>query len=446
MDVRANQQSGGFHRLPISILFLVLSFLLLVNCGGDADEPAEAITDAAATVAHVPEPDPGTWLDGEILPGKGMEDSLLAVDGFGLSQALEVVNGLRDHVDFRYLKAGQPFRIRLSENESTIEEFVFSPDVVTHHRLDRDPETGSFVYRLEEYPTTRRVRLLEGTIRTTLNQALKDRGDASDRVRGVVTGVLECLVSFRTHARSGDYYAVLVEDRMYEGEPVPPSRILYACYEGRRAGFHEAFYYDDGDPSSSWNGHYDLRGRALVHSAMRYPLDRIHVTSTYGRRRHPVTGRYSMHYGVDYRARTGTPVYAVAKGTVIDAGYGKLDGRYVVIRHLDRTRTYYLHLSRISVRRGQKVKAREVIGRAGATGRVNGPHLHFGVRDPRGRWRNPLMQKMIAAPKLDEKRKAVFLKQAADIRDRLNQAIPPYSCLPGSDKPVLIIPPAGPGR
>lgn len=363
--------------------------------------------------------EPLEWLSGEILPGKGMEDSLLAVDGFGIRQAMDVVNGLRDEVDFRYLKAGQPFRLVLSEDGQRIDQFVFSPDPVTHHWLKRDPDTGSFVYSLEQYPTERRVRLIRGTIETTLNQALKDRPDVTDHVRGIVNGVLECLVSFRTQARVGDRYTVMIEERLFDGNVVTPSRVLYAAYRGKRAGFHEAYAYDDGDPASSWNGHYDEKGRALVHSAMRYPLDRIHVTSPFGRRRHPVTGKWSMHHGVDYRARVGTPVYAVAKGTVEKTGREAIDGRFVVLRHLDGTRTYYLHLDRISVKRGQHVKAREVIGRSGATGRVNGPHLHFAVRTSGGKWLNPLMQKMIAAPKLDDKRMAALSRQIGDVRTEL---------------------------
>lgn len=399
-----------------------MAVLLLLFAGFSCGRPGEEPAPVATPAVTAPEPETVNWLSGGILPGKGMEDSLLAVDGFGIRQAMDVVNGLRDHVDFRYLKAGQPFRLVLSEDGERIDRFVFSPDPVTHHWLRRDPETDAFVYQLEEYPTERRLRLIQGTLETTLNQALKDREDVSDTVRGVVNGVLECLVSFRTHARVGDRYTILVEDQLYEGEIVTPSRVLYTAYRGRRAGFHEAFGYDDGDKSSSWNGHYSEQGKALVHSAMRYPLDRIHVTSPFGRRRHPVTGKWSMHHGVDYRARVGTPVYSVAKGTVEKTGREAIDGKYVIVRHMDGTRTYYLHLNRISVKKGQAVKARGVVGRSGATGRVNGPHLHFAVRTARGKWLNPLMQKMIAAPKLDEARKAKLSEQIVTIREELAMA------------------------
>ncbi len=363
------------------------------------------------------------WLRGEILPGKGFEDSILAVDGFGLRQAMGVVNALRGEVDFRRLKAGQSFRIRLSPDGKRIVKFVFQPDKITRHILVWNGETGKYDYTLKIFPTKKRVRLIEGKIETTLDQALKARGDVSNHIRNVANGVLECLVNFRRHARKGDYFRILVEDRLYRGEIVPPSRVLYVSYNGRRTGFHEGFRYDDGRAGSVWTGHYDRKGHALLHSSFRYPLNRIHVTSTFGWRRHPVTGRRSFHYGVDFRARVGTPVFAVAKGKVVRAGYKKLDGNFVELKHLDGTRTYYLHLSRILVGKGQLVRAHQEIGLSGKSGRVTAPHLHFGIRAANGKWLNPLRVRMIAAARLPKKKFARFQRQVERINCQLNHEL-----------------------
>ena len=104
------------------------------------------------------------------------------------------------------------------------------------------------------------------------------------------------------------------------------------------------------------------------------------VTSKYGYRPHPVTGRYQHHAGIDFRAATGTRVYASKSGRVIFAkwkgGYGKLVG----IEHAGNFTTWYGHLSRISVKVGQTVSQGKVIGLSGNTGISTGPHLHFEIR------------------------------------------------------------------
>ncbi|WP_406527401.1 peptidoglycan DD-metalloendopeptidase family protein [Streptomyces sp. I8-5] len=88
-----------------------------------------------------------------------------------------------------------------------------------------------------------------------------------------------------------------------------------------------------------------------------------------------------IHTGTDFPVPTGTPVHAVAAGTVIVGGQGAAYGNHVVIRHADGKFTLYAHLSTISVADGQAVKAGDVIGLSGATGNATGPHLHFEVRN-----------------------------------------------------------------
>jgi murein DD-endopeptidase MepM/ murein hydrolase activator NlpD len=104
----------------------------------------------------------------------------------------------------------------------------------------------------------------------------------------------------------------------------------------------------------------------------------------------PVGGPYSdlfgprgrrFHTGIDYPAARGTPVTAAAAGQVTFAGWSLGGwGRLVTIEHSSRTRTHYAHLSRVGVRVGQRVEARQRIGRVGASGHATGPHLHFEVQ------------------------------------------------------------------
>lgn len=105
------------------------------------------------------------------------------------------------------------------------------------------------------------------------------------------------------------------------------------------------------------------------------------LTSVFGKRKHPVTGKVSTHGGIDIAAPSGTWVGAAADGVVIlastDAGHY---GTAVFIDHKNGYITHYGHLSSYNVRVGQKVRAGQLIAKSGATGRVTGPHLHFTVK------------------------------------------------------------------
>ncbi|AKL98209.1 M23 family metallopeptidase [Endomicrobium proavitum] len=105
------------------------------------------------------------------------------------------------------------------------------------------------------------------------------------------------------------------------------------------------------------------------------------LSSVFGKRKHPVTGKVSLHGGIDIAVKSGTWVGAAADGVVILASYDA--GHYgtaVFIDHQNGYITHYGHLSSINVRVGQRVKAHQLIGKSGATGRVTGPHLHFTVK------------------------------------------------------------------
>ena len=110
-----------------------------------------------------------------------------------------------------------------------------------------------------------------------------------------------------------------------------------------------------------------------------YPV-RGRLTSPFGYRTDPFTGTRRMHYGIDLANRAGTPVRATMDGTVVVvANHPQGYGNYIVIRHARGYQSLYGHLSRILVRKGQRVIQGQKIGLMGSTGRSTGPHLHFSL-------------------------------------------------------------------
>jgi murein DD-endopeptidase MepM/ murein hydrolase activator NlpD len=112
----------------------------------------------------------------------------------------------------------------------------------------------------------------------------------------------------------------------------------------------------------------------------RRPVDEMRLTSTFGNRSDPFTGRRARHNGIDIPGPVGTPIYATADGTVGRAqrlgGYGN----YVEVEHGNAMQTRYGHLSQILVQPGQQVRRGDMIGLMGSTGRSTGSHLHYEVR------------------------------------------------------------------
>jgi murein DD-endopeptidase MepM/ murein hydrolase activator NlpD len=109
------------------------------------------------------------------------------------------------------------------------------------------------------------------------------------------------------------------------------------------------------------------------------PVAAGYLSSFFGRRTDPFSGKQAFHKGVDFTARSGTPVHAVASGVVTWAGWDKDYGRLIEIRHSDGYRTRYAHNSAILVKPGDVVEKGQAIARVGRTGRASGTHLHLEV-------------------------------------------------------------------
>lgn len=431
-DVLGLRSTPPSRRLVIVIFFLVVASVVgYLFFPRDTSQPPAVLwspnPDASYLGYATLNPDEKAssgYAEGWILPYKGFEDSLLAISGVTLPMALEITNAIRDHIDFSKIYAGESLKVRFSPDRQSVVEFIYSPNFATFHTLTRDRLTGKLHYRYTRLATETRYRIISGTLEGTLNASLAKRPDVSTWIRQAVNNALEGMISFATDARNGDEFRILVAEEFHQGRRLPGGRVLYAAYRGKVAGFREAFWYEDFEPDSAFNAHYTIDGKALASTGMRLPVDRIRVTSPFGYRIHPITGRRQMHNGVDYAGAIGDPVYAVTTGTVVFAGRDGPSGLKIVLRHADGTLTYYLHLSAIGVRVGQTVKTGQIIGRVGSTGLSNGPHLHFGVFDKKQGWVNPLRIKMIAAPTLSGERFERFKNQVLEIRgllDRLSQ-------------------------
>ena len=127
---------------------------------------------------------------------------------------------------------------------------------------------------------------------------------------------------------------------------------------------------------------------ALQNIPLKPPMQHYYVSSSYGPRKHPVTGKYRMHHGIDLAGTWQENITVSADGTVVFAGYHGSFGKVIRIKHNYGIMTTYGHLAKINVKRGDLVIEGQVIGKMGRTGKVKGAHLHYEI-SVNGKSQNP---------------------------------------------------------
>lgn len=220
-----------------------------------------------------------------------------------------------------------------------------------------------------------------------------------------LAGIFGWDIDFALDIRKGDHFEILYQERVVEGEVVGRGKIIAAIFTNQGDTFKAIINDKNGN-------YYDENGRAMKKAFLRSPLDFRRVSSNFNpRRRHPVTGKVRAHRGTDYAAPVGTPIWAAGDGIVQKSSYNQFNGNYVFIKHSNTYITKYLHLTKRTVKTGQRVKQGQTIGTLGGTGRVTGPHLHYEFL-VNGVHKNPRTVKLPQSKSLTGKDKATFIANA----------------------------------
>ena len=127
--------------------------------------------------------------------------------------------------------------------------------------------------------------------------------------------------------------------------------------------------------------YFDENGKSVKKTLMKTPINGARLSSSYGKRKHPILGYTKMHTGTDFAAPTGTPIMASGDGKIIKAGWCGGGGNCVKIKHNSTYQTVYAHMSKFGrgIKKGARVKQGQIIGYVGSTGMSTGPHLHYEV-------------------------------------------------------------------
>ncbi|SDM86853.1 murein DD-endopeptidase [Franzmannia pantelleriensis] len=290
--------------------------------------------------------------------------------GLGYSEVLQLLDKMPDRNVLTRWRAGHHFDYQLDEDGELLALRVMK-NPRSGFLIERDPDTAFEISSIEKAgePTQ---RMFAGTVSGSFGRSAEATGLSASEV-AQLSNLLEKKLDFRRDTRRGDRFQVLVESDLIDGQSLD-SRVLAVKYEGARMDLTVI-------RNSSDNRFYTPEGYSLDPAFERYPFDgNYRMSSSFNlRRKHPVTGRVSPHYGTDWAMPIGTSINAPADGRVEKVGNHPLAGRFIVVRHDNGYRTRYLHLSEPLVSRGERVSMGETIAKSGNTGRSTGPHLHYEV-------------------------------------------------------------------
>ena len=350
---------------------------------------------------------------GDLDRGQSLSGALLE-QGVPAAVVEQIRDELRPVFDFRRSRSGDAYRLAL-DSDGRVVDFRYSLSAEESIYLYWDGE--SYLARREHAEFEPRIATLAGRVDESLYESIRELGEYPQLADGLAE-IFAWDIDFTRNAQPGDEFRLLYE-RLYltndDGEEVyvRPGRIMAARYRGAE-GEYSAIYFETEDGRGSY---FRPDGTSVERAFLAAPLRYSRISSTFtNARHHPILNVTRRHPGIDYAAAEGTPLWAVAAGTVVYRGSAGASGNLVKIRHANGYVSHYAHLSRFAeeLETGSHVRQKQVIGYVGQTGLATGAHVCFRVTS-NGRYVNPLEIKSPVTRPVDP----VLSRDFARVRDRL---------------------------
>lgn len=313
--------------------------------------------------------------------------------------------------DVRKFRAGNRYWLLYREDSIKLgTHLIYQIDPISYVIYELQDSFKVYSYRL---PTDTIERVASGVIEKSLYHTMMDMHSNYDL--GIALAEIYAWTIDFFHLAKGDRIRVIYDEVRSNGELISSGNIKAAEFIHKGDTFYAFYFRQD-----SLHSYFDQKGKSLRSMFLKAPLKYTRISSRYTMRRfHPVQKRWKAHLGTDYAAPTGTPIYSVGNGIVIESGYHRGNGNYVKVKHNSTYTTQYLHMSRIdaSARKGKHVRQGQIIGYVGSTGLATGPHLCFRFWKE-GKQIDPFSLKIPPSDPVRDENKAAF----ESIRDqRLKQ-------------------------
>lgn len=261
--------------------------------------------------------------------------------------------------------------LRSKDKYNKLQYLIYQPNRLEYYLVDL---TDSIVGFKRSRPLTFKVKTFAGRLNGSLASTFKKEHIDASLTKKLMKVYAWSIDFFKL--KKGDKFALsfterYINDTLYDG--IDSLRAAYFEYKGDKI-----YAFPFKQEKNGKIDYYDDQGKALKNFFLKAPLKFINITSHFSKNRfHPVQLEWKAHKGTDYAAPTGTPIMTTASGVVEQAGYSTGNGNFVKIKHDKTYETQYLHMSKILVKRGQRVKQGETIGKVGSTGLASGPHVCY---------------------------------------------------------------------
>ena len=328
-------------------------------------------------------------------------------------QIAEIVTKSKEIFDVRYVNPGKDYTV-ICRKDSTDKVCYFIYQENPTNYIVMDLTEGIDVYRGKKEVETR-VNVASGEIKSSLWLAMEEQ-KLSPKIAAELSTIYAWTIDFFT-IQKGDGFRVYYENNYIDGKYIGIGKILAAEFSHKGQAFY-AFYYKENE---NFSDYYDEQGKTLRKSFLMAPVDYKRISSRYNKRRkHPITGQWKGHFGTDYAAERGTPIWATANGIIMKAAYTKNNGNYVKVKHNGSYTTQYLHMSKIKpgIRKGVYVKQGDIIGYVGSTGLATGPHVCYRFWKD-GKQVDPFKQKLPPGDPIKKENREVYML----VKDSLMQIL-----------------------
>lgn len=308
-------------------------------------------------------------------------------------------------LQFKFTQAGELQQLRYVKNLS---ETLIAKRADKHFQVEK-------ISKDIEY----RIANAQASIQSSLFLDGKKVG-LSDKLIMELTQIFAWEIDFSSNLRVGDQFTVVYENKFIDDQAIGIGDILAVEFINRGHS-HKAVRYQDEQGKKHY---YTPEGKSLKKPFLSSPIEFARISSHFNlRRTHPVLNQIRAHKGVDYAAKSGTPIKTTGNGRITFRGRKGGYGNTVVIQHGTRYSTLYAHLSKFKrgLRVGSTVTQGTTIGYVGKTGLATGPHLHYEFRVD-GRYRNPLKVVMPENPSITQSELAAFKLQTQPLITQLDQA------------------------
>ena len=300
--------------------------------------------------------------------------SIFQNQNIGDKKVFDIVEQVKDSFDVRTIRYNKPYTILRSKNKTNkLEVFIYQPDALTYYIVDVRDSIAKAYKKIK--PVTFKRKIIGGVLKTSLSETLGDES-VETALASRITKVFSWSIDF-FKLKKGDRYGLIFTERFINGKVYDGVEELEGAFFEYKGKIIYAFPFEK-DSLSGKIEYYDDEGKTLKNFFLKTPIKFSRITSRFTMNRfHPVQHTWKAHKGTDYAAPTGTPISTTASGVVEATGYTAGNGNFVKVKHNGTYSTQYLHMSRILVKRGQRVTQGQKIGLVGSTGLASGPHVCY---------------------------------------------------------------------